>query len=199
MRKIVVAAQVSIDGVVQAPGGRDEDRSGGFKLGGWAMPYGDRTAFAELMRLFRGCDLLLGRKTYDIFSEYWPHQKASHGGITETFNRAKKYVVSRSGRLDTSWNGCVRLRSLTDVRRLKRGRGRPLLTQGSTELVHALFVEDLVDAMTLFTVPVVLGRGKKLFADGSVPHAYKLTRFRQSADGMLVSHYERGGAVKTAD
>ncbi len=197
MRKIIVGAQVSMDGVMQAPGGPTEDPTKGFKFGGWAMPYGDQVSGEELDRLFRNCDLLLGRKTYEIFAAYWPyHDDASHGGIAELFNGAKKYVVSRSGKVDTSWAGSVLLRDLADVRRLRQEDGPNLLTQGSTELVHALLANDLVDAMSIFTVPVVLGGGKKLFADGAAPHAFKLTRSRTSSDGVIVGHYEREGEIR---
>ncbi len=201
MRRIIVGAQVSIDGVMQAGGGPTEDPTQGFKFGGWAMPYFDQAAGEELGRLFENFDLLLGRKTYEIFAAYWPFydEDSSHGGIATLFNRVKKYVVSRSGEVDTSWAGSVLLRDLADVRRLKREDGPNLLTQGSTELVHALFADDLVDAMGLFMAPVVLGGGKKLFADGSAPHAFKLTRSRVSPHGVIVGHYERGGAVKIGD
>ncbi len=197
MRKIVVGAQVSMDGVMQGQGGPTEDPTRGFKFGGWAMPYGDPVSGEELDLLFRNCDLLLGRKTYEIFAAYWPYyDDACHGGIATLFNRVKKYVVSRSGKVDTSWAGSVLLRDLADVRRLKQEDGPNLLTQGSTELVHALLADDLVDAMSIFTVPVVLGGGKKLFADGSAPHAFKLTRSRVSSNGVIVGHYEREGEIQ---
>ena len=200
MRKIVVGAQVSIDGVMQAPGGPTEDPTKGFKFGGWAMPYGDHVSGEELDRVFKNFDLLLGRKTYEIFAAYWPYyDETSHGHIAKLFNDVKKYVVSRSGEVDTSWAGSVLLGDLADVKRLKQEDGLNLLTQGSTELVHALLVNDLVDAMSIFTVPVVLGGGKKLFADGSAPHAFKLTRSRVSSDGVVVGHYERAGAIKIDD
>lgn len=202
MRKIIVGAQVSIDGVMQAPGGPTEDPTKGFTFGGWAMPYFDRTGGEEIDRLFKQkFDLLLGRKTYEIFAAYWPYydQEASDRGIATLFNRITKYVVSRSGKVDTGWAGSVLLRDLDDVKRLKRAKGPNLVTQGSTELVHALLAHDLVDAMSIFTVPVVLGRGKKLFADGSAPHSFKLTRSRVSPNGLIVGHYERAGAIEIGD
>jgi len=200
MRKIIVGAQVSIDGVMQAPGGPTEDPTKGFKFGGWAMPYFDPVFGEELDRVFKKFDLLLGRKTYEIFAAYWPYyDDASHGGIAQLFNDIKKYTVSRSGEVDTSWAGSVLLRDIADVKRLKQEDGPNLVTQGSTELVHALLANDLVDAMSIFTVPVVLGGGKKLFADGSAPHAFKLTRSRVSPHGLIVSHYERAGAIKIGD
>src|SRR6188508_2056883 len=202
MRKIIVGAQVSMDGVMQAPGGPTEDPTKGFKFGGWVMPYFDQEFGEEIDRVFKEkFDLLLGRKTYEIFAGYWPYQgeDAPHGGIAKAFKDCKKYVVSRSGEVDTSWAGSVLVRDIADVKRLKQEDGPNLVTQGSTELVHALLANDLVDAMSVFTVPVVLGGGKKLFADGSAPHSFKLIRSRVSSNGLVVGHYEREGEVKIAD
>lgn len=201
MRKIIVGAQVSMDGVMQAPGGQPEDPTKGFKFGGWAMPYFNQEGGEELDRVFKNFDLLLGRKTYEIFAGYWPYyeEDAPHGSIAKVFKDIKKYVVSRSGEVDTSWAGSVLLRDIADVKRLKQEDGPNLVTQGSTELVHALLANDLVDAMSIFTVPVVLGGGKKLFADGSAPHSFKLTRSRVSPNGVIIGHYEREGEVKIDD
>ena len=202
MRKIIVGAQVSMDGVMQAPGGPTEDPTKGFKFGGWAMSYFDQEFGEEIDRVFKErFDLLLGRKTYEIFAAYWPYydEDAPHGSIAKLFKDIKKYAVSRSGEVDTSWAGSVLLRDIADVKRLKQEGGPNLVTQGSTELVHALLANDLVDAISTFTVPVVLGGGKKLFADGSAPHSYKLVRSRVSDTGLMIAHYERAGAVKTAD
>jgi dihydrofolate reductase len=202
MRKIIVGAQVSMDGVMQAPGGPTEDPTNGFKFGGWAMPYFDPAFGEEIDRVFEErFDLLLGRRTYEIFAAYWPYydEDAAHGGIAKLFNEIKKYAVSRSGEVDTTWTGSVLLRDIADVRRLKQEDGPNLVTQGSTELVHALLASDLVDAISIFTVPVVLGGGKKLFADGSAPHSFKLTRSRVSPSGLIVGHYEREGEIKIVD
>jgi len=202
MRKIIVGAQVSIDGVMQAPGGPTEDPTKGFKFGGWAMANFDQEFGEELDRLFsEKFDLLLGRKTYEIFAAYWPYQDedAPHGGIAKLFNNIRKYAVSRSGEIDTGWADSVLLRDIADVKRLKQENGPNLVTQGSTELVHALLANDLVDAMSIFTLPVVLGGGKKLFADGSAPHSFKLTRSRVSPSGLIVGHYEREGEIKIGD
>ena len=199
MRKIIVGAQVSLDGVMQAPGAPTEDPTKGFKFGGWAMPYFDQEFGEELDRVFKEkFDLLLGRKTYEIFAAYWPYQDegAPHGGIARLFNNIKKYVVSRSGKVDTGWADSVLLRDIADVKRLKREDGPNLVTQGSTELVHALLANDLVDAMSIFTLPVVLGGGKKLFARGSAPHSFKLTRSRVSPNGLIVGHYVVEGEIK---
>src|SRR6266550_1425389 len=202
MRKITVGAMVSMDGVMQAPGAPLEDPTKGFKFGGWQMPYFDQEFGEELDRVLKEkFDLLLGRKTYEIFAAYWPYydENASHGSIAKLFNEIKKYAVSRSGEVDTSWQGSVLLRDIAEVKRLKQENGPSLVTQGSTELVHALLANDLVDAIATFTVPVVLGGGKKLFAEGSAPHSFKLTKSRVTPNGLIIGHYEREGDVKTAN
>jgi dihydrofolate reductase len=202
MRKIIVGAQVSLDGVMQAPGAPAEDPTRGFEFGGWAMPYFDREFGEELDRVFaERFDLLLGRRTYEIFAAYWPYYEddAPHGGIAKLFGEIKKYVVSRSGEVDTTWKGSVLLRDIADVKRLWQEDGPNLVTQGSTELVHALLAHDLVDAISIFTVPVVLGGGKKLFADGSAPHSFRLTKSRVASNGLIVGHYEREGEVEIGD
>jgi len=202
MRKIVVGAMVSIDGVMQAPGGPTEDPTGGFEFGGWVAPYFDQVFGEEIDRLFHDrFDLLLGRKTYEIFAAYWPYydEEAPDGHIARLFNGITKYVVSRTRQVDTGWKGSVLLHDVADVKRLKQEEGPNLVTQGSSELVHALLENDLVDAMTILTLPVVLGGGKKLFADGSAPHSFKLTRSRVSQNGLIVGHYEREGEIKRDD
>jgi dihydrofolate reductase len=202
MRKIIVGAQVSIDGVMQAPGGPTEDPTNGFQFGGWSMPYFDEVGGEEIDRLFQEkFDLLLGRKTYEIFAAYWPYydEDAPAGGIARLFSNIRKYTVSRSGEVDTNWAGTVLLRDIADVKRLKQEDGPNLVTQGSTELVHALLANDLVDAISIFTVPVILGSGKKLFADDSAPRSFKLTTSRVSPNGLIVAHYEREGEIRIAD
>jgi dihydrofolate reductase len=202
MRKIIVGSMVSMDGVMQAPGGPWEDPTKGFEFGGWVMPYFDHEFGEELDRLFsEKFDLLLGRKTYEIFAAYWPYydETARDGGIAKLFKAIKKYVVSRSGDVDTSWQGSVLLRDIADVKRLREEDGPNLVTQGSTELVHALLANDLVDAMSIFTIPVVLGGGKKLFADGSAAHSYTLTGSRVSSTGLVIGHYERAGDIAIGD
>src|SRR4029078_11057841 len=159
MRKLIVGAQVSLDGVMQAPGGPWEDPTKGFKFGGLVMPYFDPVFGEEIDRVFgEKCDLLLGRKTYEIFAAYWPYydEKDPAGGIAKLFNDINKYVVSRSGDFDTGWRRSVLLRDIADVKRLREENGPNLVTQGSTELVHALLANDLVDAISIFTVPAVL-------------------------------------------
>jgi dihydrofolate reductase len=202
MRKIIVGAQVSMDGVMQAPGAPTEDPTNGFTFGGWAMPYFSQEFGEEIDYLFKEkFDLLLGRKTYEIFAAYWPYydESAPAGNIATLFKDIKKYVVSRSGEVDTGWQGSVLLRDIADVKRLRQENGPNLVTQGSTELVHALLAADLVDAISIFTLPLVLGRGKRLFADGSAPHSFRLTRSRVSRNGLIIGHYERAGEIKIGD
>src|SRR5205085_11419273 len=148
MRKIIVGAQVSMDGVMQAPGGPIEDPTKGFKFGGWAMHYFNQEFGEEIDRVFKEkVVLLLARKTYEIFAAYWPYQDedAPHGGIAKLFKDIEKYTVSRSGEVDTSWAGSVLVRDIADVKRLKQEDGPNLVTQGSTELVHALLANDLYE------------------------------------------------------
>src|SRR5688572_7138679 len=163
MRKLIVGAQVSLDGIMQAPGGPTGDPRRGFKFCGWLVPCLNQVLGEELDRRSRQYFYrLLGRKTYEIFAAYWPYydEDAPHGGIAKLFKEIKKYAVSRSGGVDTSWHGSVLLRDIADIKRLRHEDGPNLVTQGSTELVHALLANDLVDAITMFTVPVVLGGGK---------------------------------------
>jgi dihydrofolate reductase len=202
MRKIIVGAQVSLDGVMQAPGGPTEDPTKAFKFGGWSIPYFDEVAGGEIGRLFsERYDLLLGRKTYEIFAAYWPFydHDGEHGEIARQFDAITKYVVSGSGEVDTGWKGTQLLRDIAAVKALKQGDGPNLITQGSTELVHALLAADLVDELSVFTAPVVRGGGKKLFADGSAAHAYELTGSCAAPSGMVIAHYARGGAVRIAN
>lgn len=199
MRKIIVSAQVSLDGVMQSPGAPTEDPTKDFRYGGWSTPYFEPEFSEELEHLYREqFDLLLGRKTYEILAAHWPYydENRCSGDTARLFNGIKKYVVSRSGDVDTSWQGSVLLRDLAEVKRLKQQDGQRLLIQGSTTLVHALLANDLVDEIKIFMVPVVLGGGKKLFADGSAPHAYKLIRSRVAHSGLLIAQYARAGDVR---
>ena len=199
MRKVIVGAMVSMDGVMQAPGGPEEDPTGGFKFGGWTAPLADvDPGFGEeLGKLFgEPFDLLLGRRTYDIFAAYWPY--AEGGPIAKTFNRVTKYVATRKG-VDLTWKGSVAVRDAAkDVAKLKQEDGPALLTQGSTELVHALLAAGLVDEIRTFTFPLVLGKGKRLFGDDSQPRAFKLTHSAVSPNGLIAATYMRDGEVKTA-
>ena len=201
MRKVIVGAMVSIDGVMQAPGGPEEDSTGGFKFGGWTAPLADVDSVLgqELGRLFdRPFDLLLGRRTYDIFAAYWPYAEGGPADyIAKTFNRITKYVATRKG-VELTWKHSVALREAAkDVARLKQEDGPPLVTQGSTELVHSLLAAGLVDEIQTFTFPVLLGKGKRLFSDDSQPRAFKLTHSAVSPKGLIHATYNRDEEVKT--
>jgi dihydrofolate reductase len=199
MRKLIVGAFVSLDGVMQAPGGKEEDPSGGFAHGGWVPPYFD-AVFGEAMdALFaQPFDLLLGRKTYEIFAAYWPHQ-GDGDPIAKRFGEVTKYVAARS---DTplTWRKSVALRdAAADVARLKQESGPALLTQGSSDLIQTLLAHDLVDELRLLTFPVVLGGGKRLFGAGARPAAFELTDSKVSTTGVVISALRRAGPLATRD
>jgi dihydrofolate reductase len=203
MRKVIVGAFVSLDGVMQAPGGPEEDPTGGFKFGGWVAPMADNDpVFGEEVGKMFGepYDLLLGRKTYEIFAAHWPFAEGGpDDGIAKQFNQIKKYVATRKG-VDLSWKGSIALRDgAADVAKLKLEGGPALVTQGSTELVHSLLAAGLVDQLNVFTFPVLLGKGKRLFDTGSAPSAFKLTSSRVSPTGMIAATYVPDGDVKTGD
>lgn len=201
MRKVIVGAMVSLDGVMQAPGGPQEDTTGGFRYGGWVAPLVDEVFEEEIDRLFgQPFDLLLGRKTYEIFAAHWPYaEDGPDDSIAKTFNSIKKYVATRKG-LELTWEGSVALRdAAAEVARLKQEEGPALITQGSTELVHSLLASDLVDEITMFICPVVLGKGKKLFNYDVAPVAFELAAHRVSPNGIMIAKYVRAGSVKTGD
>ena len=190
MRKIRTASFVSLDGVMQAPGGPDEDTMGGFAFGGWVWPHFDE-ASGGLMGEAMGedYDLLLGRRTYEIFAAYWPHMDGEMAG---TFNNINKYVAAGPG-TPMTWAHSHRLEGdLADaVRALKATGGRGLLIQGSSEVIHTLLAHDLIDQLTLLTFPIILGAGKRLFDHGAHPGAWTLTRTRQSASGVVAHTWQR--------
>lgn len=194
MRRIKAASFVSLDGVMQAPGGPEEDRSGGFAFGGWSFTFWDEV-LGQLMDEAMGedYDLLLGRRTYEIFAAHWPFMDDEIG---RKFNSINKYVAA-GPETPLTWAGSHRLEGdvAEAVRALKRTDGRDLLIQGSSEVIHALLAADLIDDLTILTFPVVLGAGKRLFDDGSRPHAWTLKRTRHSTTGVVVSAYERAGDV----
>lgn len=208
MRKVIATAFVSLDGVMQAPGGPEEDSAGGFKHGGWTFPYWDDVVGAAMGEVFASpFALLLGRKTYDIFAAHWPRvdldpsssrfdEGSAH--IARTFNEATKYVATHSpGTL--SWANSESLGSDVPgrVRALKRQAGPILLVQGSSELLQTLLAHDLIDEIRLLIYPVVLGKGKRFFGDGAMPAAFKLAGSSTSSSGVLITTYERAGEVRT--
>lgn len=200
MRKLIVPAFISLDGVMQAPGGPDEDTSGGFTHGGWIWPYADDSV-EPMDGLFRQpLELLLGRRTYDIFAAHWPHVPADapHRGIADLFNGSAKHVAThRPASLD--WHNSHGLGPdiAAAVRELKQADGPDLVTQGSSDLVHQLLAAGLVDELRLLVYPVLLGRGKRLFDERAQAAAFRLESSRATPSGVLVNRYRREGDVRT--
>ncbi|MBI4136742.1 dihydrofolate reductase family protein [Candidatus Roizmanbacteria bacterium] len=192
MRKIIVLEFMSLDGVMQAPGGPEEDTSGGFKYGGWTFPYFDEFAGSEMEKQMKSSDLLLGRKTFEIFAGYWPEHEDAWPGI----NDVTKYVVSKTLK-EPEWKNSTVLKSVTGIKKLKKGKGTDLQVWGSGNLVQTLLKHDLVDELALKIFPVTLGQGKRLFAEGTIPAAFKLTESKTSPSGVLFASYKRAGKVKT--
>jgi dihydrofolate reductase len=195
MRKIIVTEFVTLDGVVQAPGGPTEDTSGGFKHGGWTVPYFDDfsgNVMGEQMK--QPFNLLLGRKTFEIFASYWPQHEDQWQGI----NDAVKYVVSNT--MDKhEWKNSVFIKGdvVEEIKKLKSQDGPDLKVWGSGNLVQTLLNHDLVDELWLKIFPITLGMGKRLFAEGTIPAAFKLTDSKVSPSGVIIANYERAGEVKT--
>ncbi|TPM95132.1 dihydrofolate reductase family protein [Mesorhizobium sp. B2-1-3A] len=195
MRKIIAATFVSLDGVMQAPGGPEEDPVGGFKFGGWTFHYFDEVGGAAMEELFsKPFALLLGRRTYDIFAAYWPYQKDP---IADAFNPATKYVATH--RPDTlTWQNTQPLGPdiVAALRRLKQEDGPDLLIQGSGNLIQTLLANGLIDEIRLMIFPLLLGKGKRLFGDDAMPAAFRLARSRTSSTGVIIATYERSGEIE---
>lgn len=197
MRKIVVLTFVSLDGVMQAPGGPEEDPSGDFKYGGWTVPYFDDFSGQVMSeQMSKPFDLLVGKTTYEIFASYWPHQKG--GEVADVFNKAKKYVVSERP-IELTWDKSVHIDGdvVAKIKALKEGDGPMLQVHGSGNLIQTLLKHDLVDELWLKIFPVTLGAGKRLFAEGTIPAAFKLLEVKTSPSGVIVASYKRAGPVKT--
>jgi len=196
MRKIVAGAFVSLDGVMQAPGGPPEDPSGGFTHGGWTVPYWDEPMGRFMDEIFsKPFDLLLGRKTYEIFAAHWPYIEGGDP-IAERFNAVTKYVATSSPE-PLAWQNSVALQSdvAAAIGRLKQEDGPDLLTQGSSVLLQTLLAHDLIDEFRLLVFPLILGSGKRLFGGGANPGALRLTETSVSTTGVTMSVYERAGAI----
>jgi dihydrofolate reductase len=197
MRQIIAATFLSLDGVMQAPGGPEEDPTGGFAHGGWLVPYWDEAMGEVLGQTFDApFELLLGRTTYEIFAAHWPHA-GEDDPIARAFNATTKHVATTSqGPL--SWQNSVALRGdvAAEVAKLKRQDGPTLLLQGSSVLIQTLLEHDLIDEFRLMTFPVVLGRGKRLFGSGAMPAALKLAESKVSSTGVVMSSYRRDGEVR---
>lgn len=195
MRKIIVLSFITMDGVMQAPGGPDEDTSGGFTYGGWTVPYFD-DVLGGIMgeQMGKPFDLLLGRKTFEIFASYWPH----HIDEGPEINRATKYVVSNT-LTSHQWEKSVFLSGnvVDEIRKLKGQDGLDLQVHGSGSLIQTLLKHDLVDELWLKIFPITLGRGKRLFAEGTIPAAFKATESKMTPSGVIVANYVRVGDVQT--
>jgi len=195
MRKIIVVEFVTLDGVMQAPGGPQEDTDGGFNYGGWVVPHFDERGGAIMHeQMTRTRALLLGRKTYEIFASYWPTHESDWPGI----NSATKYVVS-DARTESLWDNTVIIKDnvVEEIRRLKQSDGPDLQVYGSSQLLQTLFKQDLADELLLKIFPITLGTGKRLFGEGAIPAAFKLTHSETTPRGVIVARYERAGEVKT--
>ena len=199
MRKIIVLTFLSLDGVMQAPGGPEEDTSGGFRYGGWTVNYFDDFMGRVMMKQMGGSfDLLLGRKTYELFAGYWPHASAADQPLADLINNARKYVASRTlKKLDWQNSQVIRGDLVEEIKKLKAQNGPPLQVHGSGNLVQTLMKHDLVDEFWLKIFPITLGPGKRLFAEGTVPAAFRLLECETSPGGVIVASYSRAGEVRT--
>jgi len=197
MRKIIVLSMISLDGVMQAPGGPEEDTSGGFKYGGWTASYGDEVFKKVLEKELKPADYLLGRKTFEIWSGYWPQ----HGDFWPGINEGTKYVFSKSMKksdpIVTGWKNSVVVKNVADIKKIKSSKGADIQVWGSSKLVQLLFKNDLVDELKLKIHPLTLGKGKKLFDNGTIPAAFTLIESIITPRGVMIAYYKRAGKVKT--
>jgi dihydrofolate reductase len=192
MRKIIVLSFITLDGVMQAPGGPEEDTSGGFKYGGWTAPYGDEVSGKVMQKQMKPADLLLGRKTFEIFESFWPEHASHWPGI----NEVTKYVISGTVK-KSDWENTVFLTSVADIKKLKNSEGPDIKVWGSSELVPLLLKHDLVDEFWLNIYPVTLGGGKKLFNNNTLSAAFTLVESTVTPRGVIMVNYQRAGEVKT--
>lgn len=196
MRQIIGAVFQSLDGVIQAPGGPEEDPTGGFPLGGWLFDYFDEAVGERIGALFgEPFDLLLGRRTYDIFAAYWPFAQGENRALGERFDRASKYVVTRGGQ-PLPWRNSHRVADLDSLARVKDGEGPPLVIQGSGTLYPQLLAAGLIDRLMLMTFPLTLGSGKRLFGDGTPALSMRMVEHQVTPGGNIVAVYEPRGEVR---
>jgi dihydrofolate reductase len=192
MRKIIVLSMITLDGVMQAPGGPEEDTSGGFKYGGWVAPYFDEVYDKVMEKQLKSADYLLGRKTFEIFAGYWPEHADNWPGI----NDGTKYVMSKTME-KSDWKNTVFLKSLADIEKLKNSEGSDIQVHGSDRLIQLLLKNDLVDELWLKIHPLTLGKGIKLFDNGTIPAAFTLIESSVTPSGVIIANYKRAGKVKT--
>ena len=184
---------ITLDGVMQAGGGPEEDTSGDFKYGGWVAPYGDEVGGKVVQKeLQQNADYLLGRKTFEIWENYWPE----HADFWPGINDGTKYVISKT-RKKSDWKNTVFIESLDDIKKLKNSEGSDIQVWGSSKLVHLLLKNDLVDELRLKIYPLTLGEGKKLFDNGAIPAAFTLTESMVTSTGIIIANYQRAGKVET--
>jgi len=199
MRKIVVLSMITLDGVMQAPGGPKEDKSGGFKYGGWTAPYGDEVYGKVVQKELQPADYLLGRKTFEIWAGYWPE----HGDFWPGINEGAKYVFSKSMKksdpLVSGWKNSVVIKNVADIKKVKKSKGSDIQVWGSSKLIQLLLKNDLVDELRLKIHPLTLGKGKKLFDNGAIPAAFTLVESIVTSTGVIILHYKRAGKVKTGN
>jgi dihydrofolate reductase len=202
MRKLVVTTFVSMDGVMQAPGGPDEDTSGGFRYGGWQVPHFDDATGAQVVEWFeRAEDFLLGRTTYELFESWWPKAPQEGDPIATALNQKTKHVASRTLN-SVDWNGTAHLLEgdvPAAVRTLKQQDGGELQVHGSAGLIQTLLRENLIDQLRLIVFPVVVGDGKRLFGDGAVPRTWRLASSTATPAGSIIATYDRAGDLQTGD
>lgn len=192
MRKITVITMITLDGVMQAPGGPKEDTSGDFKYGGWTAPYGDEVSSKLMQQLMKPTDYLLGRKTFEIWEDYWP----KHANVWPGINQGTKYVLSTT-RKDSDWKESHFLQNVDEIKKLKSSEGPDLQVWGSSKLIQLLLEHDLVDELWLITYPLTLGQGKKLFGEGTIAAAFTLQESKATPSGLIIAHYTRAGEVVT--
>lgn len=197
MRKITLLSMISLDGVLQGPGNPEEDPTGNFKYGGWTAPFSDEIYDQVVMDELHTSDYLLGRKTWDIWADYWP----KHEGFWPSINESHKYVFSNTLKNSDSkvkaWNKSVVIHNLEDIINLKNSEGPDLQVWGSSELAQLLFQHDLIDYLRLKIHPITLGKGKNLFGQGIIPAAFTLTESLVTTTGVIIANYARSGEVKT--
>jgi dihydrofolate reductase len=191
MRKIIVLSMITLDGVMQAPGGPKEDTSGGFKYGGWVAPYSDEVYGKVVQKELKPADYLLGRKTFEIWADYWP----KHADFWPGINDGTKYVLSKTMK-KSDWKNSVFLKSLADIKKLKNSKGSHIQVWGSGKLIQLLLKNDLVDELWLKIHPLTLGKGKKLFDGSTIPAAFTLTESIVTTSGVIIANYKRAGKVK---
>ena len=194
MRKIILLSMITLDGVMQAPGGLEEDTSGGFKYGGWTAPYGDKVYGKVVEKELKPADYLLGRKTFEIWADYWPE----HADIWPGINDGTKYVLSKTVK-KSDWKNTVFIKSLADIKKLKNSIGSDIQVWGSGKLIQLLLKNDLVDELRLKIHPLTLGKGKKLFVSGAIPAAFTLKESIVTTSGVISANYKRAGKVKTGN